>query len=394
MRRTLIILICFLLLTMVTAPRQLVSAGLALGFPAMDNLYSLPLKTGIERLVRNFTAITEPGNNTGVNSPTSPGVYFNLDGGWGPYQGNAIIQFDGSEYAYNPAMGGVLIYCSTGIYPYVIIPADESKAICRGTVTVAGNNPVPIKIEIADAHRIDIFVNNQDMNALKDATVSFAGVTIYTNENGLASFDRYPLGTYTYSVSNPGYISIENQSFEVMAQVETITVTLNRIVYDATFNVISGNSPLEGAGVNLHGIEKMTDAHGTATFRNLAESTYDYLVTKAGYFEENGSIVIADGNVYREINLISITRITEAESINAGIYPNPGNGYFLVCLPGNCIGKITITLTDIRGTLLFKSNIDGTVSRFKLDATGLGNGIYLLTASGKNFKQMYKLIKQ
>ena len=157
---------------------------------------------------------------------------------------------------------------------------------------------------------------------------------------------------------------------------------------------MSANTPLEGASVRLPGLEKITDAHGTATFEGLVEGSYDYLVTKAGYFEEKGTIMISDGNVFREINLVSITGITEPDLIKTVIYPNPGNESFMVFLPGNCIGKIFITLTDIRGTLLFESNLDGTTSSFKLDASGIRNGIYFLSASGNNFKRTFKILKQ
>jgi hypothetical protein len=394
MRLYLIILVCFSVLRLIPAPVLMAAAVEIHPSPAVDNLCASAHQAGSAGIVQLFSVNRQPGHNAGMVSLASPGVYFTLDGGWGPYLGNAIIQFDGNEYAYDPTMGGVLIYCSPGTYPYVITPADESKAINRGTVTVAATNPVPVKIDIADAHRVDIFVNDQDMNALKGAAVSFAGVMLYTDENGLASFDRYPLGTYSYSVSYPGYISIENQSFEVMAQVETITILLNRYVYDATFSVISGNIPLEGASISLQGIVKTTDNKGTATFGSLAEGTYDYIVTKTGYFDEKGSIVINDGNVFREINLVSITGTAEAKSANPGLYPNPGNGCILVSLPENCRGEFTITITDIQGNILLESKLDVTTGQIRLDASGLKNGIYLITASGSSFKRTFRFIKQ
>ena len=394
MRLYLIILVCFSVLKFIPAPQLMAAAVATHPSPAIDNLCASANSMSSAGIVQLFPVIQGPGTNAAMVSMASPGVYFTLDGGWGTYLGNAIIQFDGNEYAYDPAIGGVLIFCSQGIYPYVVTPADESKAIIRGTVTVTATNLVPVKIEIADAHRIDIFVNDQDMNALKDAAVNFAGVTLYTDDNGLASFDRYPLGTYTYSVSYPGYISIENQSFEVMAQVETIKIILNRYVYDASFYVTSGDIPLEGASISLQGIVKITDAYGAVTFRSLAEGAYDYIITKAGYFDEKGSIVISDGNVFKEINMVSITGIYKPKSVNPGLFPNPGNEWISVSLPENCRGKFIITLADIQGRILFESKIDVTTGQFKLDTSGLKNGIYLLTASGRNFKQTFRFIKQ
>ncbi len=168
--------------------------------------------------------------HAGNGSLRSPGVYFNLVDGWWSYQGNAIISFDGSDYAYNPGSGGTLVFCSQGTYSYTVTPEDASKAIIRGIITVA-SNIVTVKIEIADAHRIDIYAKDQALAALQDAAVKFDGITRFTDTTGLASFNRYPLGTYTYSVSKPGYSSLENQTLEVMAQVEKIGVTLKPSVY-------------------------------------------------------------------------------------------------------------------------------------------------------------------
>ncbi len=208
----------------------------------------------------------------------SPGVYFNLVDGWWSYQGNATISFDGSDYAYNPGSGGTLVFCSQGTYSYVVRPDDVSKAIIRGTVIVA-SNIVTVKIEIADAHRIDIYVKDQALVALQDAAVKFDGITLFTDTTGLASFNRYPLGIYNYSVSKPGYSSLENQTLEVMAQVEKIGVTLKQSIYgigETKVNTVKlYPNPTSGKlYITLpenNGKEftiRITDTHGTVLFDN------------------------------------------------------------------------------------------------------------------------------
>jgi len=333
------------------------------------------------------------GGDIGNIHLASPGVYFSLDGGWGSYSGNATINFDGTNYAYEPALGGTLIYCSQGTYSYVVTPEDVSKAIIRGTVTVSSNNLVNVRIEIADAHRIDIYVTDQKLEALQGALVKFNGVILFTDETGLASFDRYPLGTYTYSVSYPGYISLENQTLEVMAQVEKIMVALNQYTYAITFNVKSGTDALAGASVILHGRESTTDADGMATFKNLGAGTYDYTVTKTGYKEETGNITIADGDVFKNVNLVNITGLGEAPVKTVKLYPNPTSGNLFVTLPEKRGNEFTIRITNLLGTVLFENKVAGSSSQIKLDLSGYDTGVYFVKVVGNGFENTNKVEK-
>jgi hypothetical protein len=355
------------------------------------NKYNKSTETGksLQRDI-NYHALSNVTENLHL---LSPGVYFSLDGGWGSYSGNATINFDGNVYAYDPVLGGTIIYCSQGTYSYVVTPEDMSKAISRGTVTVSSTNLVNVKIEIADAHRIDIYVNDQNSNALQDVTVTFDGATLFTDETGLASFDRFPLGTYTYSVSNPGYLSLEDQTFEVMAQVEKIKVVLNQYTYTVTFNVKSGTDALEGASVTLHGIESTTDAEGLATFKNLVTGTYDYIITKTGYIEETGNITIADGDVFQNINLINLTSLDETSVRNMNLYPNPTRDNLFVTLPENHGSVVTIRITDLKGTVLCETKIAGSSSQINLDFSGYDTGFYFVKVSGSGFENSVKVVK-
>jgi hypothetical protein len=356
------------------------------------NIYNKSIETGepAQRIMNNQRSTV----NDGYIHMLSPGVYFSLDGGWGSYSGNATINFDGSDYAYDPALGGTLIYCNQGTYSYIITPADASKAINRGTVTVSSNNLVTVKIEIADAHRIDIIVNDQNLKVLQGALVKFDGVTLFTDETGLASFDRYPLGTYTYSVSNPGYISLEDQTLQVMAQVERIMVTLKQFTYAATFKVTSGTNILEGAGVTLQGTELFTNAEGMATFSNLTVGTYEYTVTQTGYMDETGNISIADGDVVRNVDLLSISGLVESSAKSVKLYPNPTSSNLFVSLPENHGKEITIRITNLIGSVLLENKATCSSNQIKLDLSGYDNGVYFVKVIGNRFENTIKVVKR
>jgi hypothetical protein len=407
MKRSLIILFCLLSLQQIPAQDQLEIESHSIirktlnDYTSKSNIipdvadaiimWSKSVETGkpLQRVNNNHSLINDIENLHLL----SPGVYFSLDGGWGSYPGNATINFNGSDYAYDPVLGGTIIYCSQGTYSYTVTPADLSKAISRGTVIVSSNNLVNVKIEIADAHRIDFYVTDQNSNALQGASVTFAGVTVFTDDTGLASFDRYPLGTYTYSVSNPGYISLENQTFEVMAQVEKIRITLNQYTYTATFSVKSGTDALDGASVKFNGIELITDAEGLATFKNLIAGTYFYTVTKTGYNEETGNIIIADGDVFQNVNLINLTGLSEASVNTVKLYPNPTSGNLLVTLPENHGEEVTIRITDPAGNVLLENKVPDSSSLIKLDLSGYDTGIYFVKISGNGIENSMKVVK-
>jgi len=355
------------------------------------NKYNQSIETG--------ESIQKPMNNNWLSNDInnihlfSPGVYFSLDGGWGSYSGNAAINFNGTDYAYDPVLGGTIIYCSQGTYSYVITPEDVSKAIIRGTVSVTSNNLVNVKIDIADAHRIDIYVKDQNSNALQGAMVKFNGVTLFTDETGLASFDRYPLGTYTYSVSNPGYISLGNQTLEIMAQVEKRVVTLNQLNYAVTFNVRSGNDALAGASITLYGRELTTDVEGLATFKNLVVGTYDYTVAKTGYKEETGNITIADGDAFLKVDLLNISGLGETSVKSVKLYPNPTSGNLSVILPENPGNEVNIRITDLKGTVLFENKIAGSSNQIKLDLSAFDSGLYFVKLIGSGVENTIKVVK-
>jgi hypothetical protein len=407
MKRSLIILLCLLSLQQIPAQEQVEIESHKIFLKAFNdyNCKVNVIPDVADALIMRSKSIETSkssqrvNNNHSLNNDIenlhllSPGVYFSLDGGWGSYTGNATINFNGSDYAYDPVLGGTIIYCSQGTYSYTVTPADVSKAISRGTVTVSSNNLVNVKIEIADSHRIDIYVNDQNSNALQGASVTFAGVTLFTDETGLASFDRYPLGTYTYSVSNPGYISLETQTFEIMAQVEKIRVTLNQYTYSVTFSVKSGIDALDGASIKLNGIESTTDAEGLAIFKNLAAGTYDYTVSKRGYNEETGNIIIADGDVFQNVNLINLTGLSEASLNTVKIYPNPTSNHLFVTLPENRGNDVTIRITNLAGTILLEKKAAIRSNQITLDLSGYRNGVYFVKISGSGFENTIKVVK-
>lgn len=323
----------------------------------------------------------------------SPGVYFSLSNGWGTYPGNAIISFDGTNYTYNPVLGGTLIYCSQGKYNFVITPEDESKAIFRGTVSVTSNSIETVGVEIADAHRINFYITGQQSESIKGAEITLGGVTLLTDETGLASFGRVQLGTYTYSITKSGYTSIINQSMDVTAQVETKQISLIPALYSITFTISGNGYPVSGAKVRLSRTEYVSDAEGLVTFSNLPMGLYGYTISKAGYRDETGIIEITEGDVVQIVTMILITKLNPISDNILKVFPNPTSGYLFISLPNLSKGEVWVEITDCKGRVILHKMMEYDEGQIKLDVSKINTGTYFLSISGNTITAVYKVIK-
>jgi hypothetical protein len=109
--------------------------------------------------------------------------------------------------------------------------------------------------------------------------------------------------------------------------------------------------------------------------------------------------VVAEGNYAVEVNLgqcpdtstcvnVTFTGMEAQEKGHISIFPNPGNGlYLLNGLPGDCI----LSVYDLTGSLIVTAEPEGAV--FLLDLVHLTSGMYTLKVEGTAFESYYKIVK-
>jgi hypothetical protein len=167
-------------------------------------------------------------NNVTVNAElSSPGIYMVLVTGMMTYFGQATITLDGIDYAYDPGFGAVIINCGLGTHNYIVTPEDNSKAIIRGTVeVVSANEKAFVEVSIKPARKIEIYVINEASEPIEGASVTLNGNTVLTDLTGLALFDRYPEGSYTYTITMENYLSKEETALDVNTSDVMEVVTL------------------------------------------------------------------------------------------------------------------------------------------------------------------------
>ncbi|MFO7880051.1 MAG: carboxypeptidase regulatory-like domain-containing protein, partial [Bacteroidales bacterium] len=128
-----------------------------------------------------------------------------------------------------------------------------------------------------------------------------------TNSLGYATFLDLPNGSYTYTVDATGY-DLREGIFSISNEDAGIVVDLSvEPTYQASFNVYEDGSsnPISGASIDVTGFgTQITSATGQASFGDLPDATYDFIVTATGYEDYSGQFFISNADETIYVNLI------------------------------------------------------------------------------------------
>lgn len=191
---------------------------------------------------------------------------------------------------------------------------------------------------------------------LSDVTIRLNdGTSKITGDDGRAIFEL-PNGSFTYNTTIAEYKPIQG-TFAIAGADETIPLTLEQILYKATFNVREENLISVGANVQITGsTAKLTDGVGQVVF-DLPKGSYNWICSKSIYVTQNGSIDINSAPASKDINLIRKTsEVTFIVSDDLGSYVE---GATITC---NNQTKITNSLGIVKYTLAI-GNYEWSASR-------------------------------
>jgi hypothetical protein len=129
---------------------------------------------------------------------------------------------------------------------------------------------------------LTVFSNNYSGDSIEFRYYSHGNQTITKGFSPVAFVDGKNLGT----ASDPFIISgsISDNSCQVV------------------FEVYGGESPLEGAKIQIDSLSMTTDSSGLASFR-LKDSTYDFHVTAAGFSDYTDTLEVAGSDVHQQVNM-------------------------------------------------------------------------------------------
>lgn len=187
-----------------------------------------------------------------------------------------------------------------------------------------------------------------------------------------------PGGTYTASI-----IIIPEGEPEAQVVVP-VTLVVNAVYYTLSFDVTDADGQaFPDALIQING---QANQPGIYSFE-LEMGTYDYQVTKEGYFPLSGEVVIANEN--QNVNLImqvDDTSIDIESPDRISIYPNPSSDYLMVGAPFEIM---EIRLFNMSGQM--QSSVTNCGHSQRIDLAGINPGIYLVqivTAKSAYTKQI------
>lgn len=155
--------------------------------------------------------------------------------------------------------------------------------------------------------------------------------------------------------------------------------------YLIMFSVTDGTNALEGASVNIDGVEDFTNVDGLVPFAAI-DGTYSYTVSLANYTVVSDDAIVAGDHQVIDVVLdpLALNNIFA----NVAITPNPTSG--LVTISADDI--YTVKVINVNGQVLSSMNMTNTTST--IDISNLEAGLYFVELSNDNQSATYKIIKK
>jgi hypothetical protein len=263
----------------------------------------------------NLTANVTPGANYDID------VHVNTDGTYTDYvrvwiDWNQDCDFDDDGESYDLGTATNVTEGSPSECPYTIsVPADAHTGVTIMRIASRWNRYAePCETEYygeVEDYSVSVgtggatsqvtfeVINGDNSIPVTGASIAVSGQTLTTDINGEAVADLVD-GTHSYVVSKTGFNDF-NGSVTVSGGAENVSVALNESSasqYSVTFNVTDGSAGIEGASLAIDGQTLTTNASGEANI-NLENGTYNYVATKNGFDDFNGSVTVdnAEENV-------------------------------------------------------------------------------------------------
>ena len=240
-----------------------------------------------------------------------------------------------------------------GSYPYIVSKTGYDNG--TGTVVVSGGI-VTENVSLSETmYTLTFVVEDENSQAVENASVSVNSATLTTDVNGEATIDLVN-GSYSYTVSKTGYDNATGTAtISGSAVTENVTLTVPKYTVSFTVSDAGDSHALDGASILINSATLTADFNGLATI-DLADGTYAYTVTRTGYDEATGSVTVSGEAVSENVSMTetiyTLAFVVEDEnsqtvenasiSINSAILTTDVNGEATIDLPD---GTYSYTIT-------------------------------------------------
>ncbi len=317
-------------------------------------------KSGYVTVNGSVTVVNQNVSDFAVMLPALYDIFIWTTDGMLP-MGDVTVILDGETIVTTGGpMGGEAVFTgkTPGVYPYTASKAGYVTV--NGSVTVVDQNASDFAVMLPAIFDISFMCSAVGISGgLEGVDITMDGITVTSDPDGLALFEDYDPGTYSYIASSYGYVT---QTGSVTVTDQNITVSIEMSIayndmliwcYDE-----SNSTPLPGVAITIDGTTIISDNSGLAFFNDYISGTYNFTATKDGFIDETGLITI----------------INTTATVNVMLMPNAFDMYFWCSEQGNPMGLSGVDIT-IDGTII-TSDFDG-LAIFE----GYAPGSYVYSAS-------------
>lgn len=354
------------------------------GYNSVSGTVSLPVSSPY---VEQFNLVNLPLNMI------KPGVSIGLTDGWMSYFGGATVRVNGQDYTYDSGLGFVRIDILPGMYTFLIIPDDETKAILKETYEVGNTGYDNLFVNVADGYKAEIFAVDKNSDPIEGARVVLDGDTLYTDASGDAVFARKAAADYTYSVSKDGYQPVTGAALSVNTADVVEIATLQDPSWTLTLVVKDASGPVEGATVTIGTEAVTTNTEGKAVFPGKVAGSYTYEISREGYVTANGTADVSSADATYEV-MITATGMKNTGTGVTAPWPNPTNGLIHMSMPEGS-SSVSIEIINTRGQQVKEMNLPcNSSSPAIFDLSSLPSGTYFLRLTNIHTTQTWQIIKK
>ncbi len=228
---------------------------------------------------------------------------------------DGYLQFDMGGEILTGTFGGTLP-TDEWVHVAFVFTGDEGLLYVNGDLSDNGNIFDLFTPEDEETLRIGQSISGESMpfNGMIDEVSVWS---IDVEEEDITSYScidgtDIPSGVVAYYDFNDGsgftlteLVDGWDGDLENMDEEDWVTSTVCGTPYNVSFVVTKDNgvTPIKNAEVVLDGLVKYTDASGEATFEAFP-GTYNYTVSKAGYFDASSTVEVVDADVTVDVSLI------------------------------------------------------------------------------------------
>lgn len=264
------------------------------------------------------------------------------------------------------------------VIPQDSIPFSIAKngyLIKTGTITVVDRAiEQPIEL-ILKTYELTITCNYNEKPVAGVSIQLFNNEPIFTNNNGEVIIKQLSAtDTLQYSIQATGFKS-QNGQIIINGEDQKVIILLLPEIYQLTFNVTDGLSPIIGAVVAIPGLDTInTNTEGKAIFDvTFPEKPFNYVINAKYYVVKTGSIEVKYKNTNVDVLLekdLSVRPISVEEKFK--VHPNPASSHIEV----TCEAGRILVFSTLSGKTLKKICLPS--NHETIDVSDLEQGVYIL----------------